>query len=173
MLILSLDLSTKASGYAIFENQELKDYGCITAGSANLYKRIDKMIEELENILKKYSINKVAIEDVIPEDVRGNQKVFKALIYLQGFVMHLLDKYNIKDITFYTASEWRKKCGIHTGRGIGRESLKPKDKAFVKSQFNISVNDDVADAIGIGFALIGIKPKESQTIVTSDGFEFC
>ena len=173
MNILAIDASTKSSGIAVYSNNQLIHYECITAGSANLYKRIDKMIEELENILKKYSINKVAIEDVIPEDVRGNQKVFKALIYLQGFVMHLLDKYNIKDITFYTASEWRKKCGIHTGRGIGRESLKPKDKAFVKSQFNISVNDDVADAIGIGFALTGMKPKESQIIVTSDGFEFC
>ena len=175
MFILSLDLSTKSSGFAIFENEKLKDYGCITAGSANLHKRIDKMIEELEKILQSYKIDKVFIEDIIPEDVRGNQSVFKALMYLQGFVMHLLDKYNIKDITFFTASEWRKKCGIHTGRGVVRESLKPKDKAFVKNEYGLQVNDDVADAICIGFAGIGGKPKViiSESIITDDGFEFC
>ena len=174
MITLSLDLSTKSSGWAIFDGQELKDYGCITAGSANLYKRIDKMIEELEKILNQYKIDNIMIEDVLPEDVRNNQNVFKALTYLQGFVLHLLDKHNLSNIKFYTASEWRKKCGIHTGRGIKRESLKPKDIQFVYSQFGIKVNDDVADAICIGFAAVGGAIKELQKVIETDeyGFEF-
>ena len=172
MITLALDLSTKNSGYAIFENQDLKTYGCITAGSANLYNRIDKMITELTKILEDNKIDNVIIEDVIPQDVKGNQTVFKALMYLQGFVMHLLNKYNIKNIKFYTSSEWRKKCGIHTGRGITRESLKPKDIQFVQSQFGIKVNDDVADAIGLGFAAVGGVIKEPQIIKDEDGFEF-
>ena len=174
MITLALDLSTKSSGWAIFEGQELKDYGCITAGSANLYKRIDKMISELGTILDKFQINNVMIEDVIPEDVHGNQTVFKALMYLQGYVMHLLDDHNLTNIKFYTASEWRKKCGIHTGRGVKRESLKPKDIQFVYSQYGIKVNDDVADAICIGFAAVGGTIKELQSIIETDeyGFEF-
>ena len=152
MITLALDLSNKSTGYAIFNNQSLSNYGNIVSNDTNLYQRIDKMILELEDIVKNNQVDKVAIEDVIPEDVKGNQSTFKALIYLQGFVMHLLNKYNIKDITFYTSSEWRKKCGIHTGRGIKRNVLKQKDIEFVKENYQLEVNDDVADAICIGYA---------------------
>ena len=43
MNILSLDLSTKSSGWAYFENGELKDHGCITSASTDLIKRIYKI----------------------------------------------------------------------------------------------------------------------------------
>lgn len=171
MRTLALDLSTKSSGQAIFDGQELKDYGCITATSSNLYNRIDKMIEELKAILTKEKIDAVVVEDVLPEDVRNNQSVFKALIYLQGFVCHLLNQFKLTP-TFVTASHQRKMCGIKTGTGVRRESLKPKDIAFVQSQFGIKVNDDIADAICIGFSAVGGVIKEPQVITTSDGFEF-
>lgn len=171
MITLAIDASTKSTGQSIFDNQELKDYGCITASSANLYKRIDKMIEEIDKILQKYNVEQVVIEEVIPEDVKGNNTVFKALIYLQAFIAHKLNQYSLTP-KFLVSSEQRKKCGIATGRGVRRESLKPKDIAFVKTQFGISTNDDVADAICIGFAAVGGSIKEAQTVKTDDGFEF-
>ena len=173
MILLALDPSTKSTGVALFEDQELKKYKCITASSSNIFVRIDKMIQEINNILISNKIDKVVIEDVYPDDVQNNINVYKKLTYLQGFILHTLDKHGIKDsdIKFYTASEWRKKCGIHTGRGIHRESLKPKDIAFVKNQFGLSVNDDIADAICIGFAAVGGTIKEPQVII-EDGFEF-
>lgn len=171
MITLALDLSTKSSGQAIYDGQKLKDYGCITSASSNLYTRIDKMIEELKNILTKEEVDAVVIEEVLPEDVRNNQSVFKALMYLQGFVCHTLNHFKLTP-TFVTASHQRKMCGIRTGAGVRRESLKPKDIAFVQSQFGIKVNDDIADAICIGFSAVGGTIKEPQTIVTDDGFEF-
>lgn len=171
MIILGLDLSSKSSGYSVYEDNKLIDYGCITSASQNLYKRIDVMVNGIKEILDKYSINHVYIEDVLPDDVRHNQTVYKALTYLQGYILHLLDDYGLPH-TFLTASQWRKACGIHTGRGIKRESLKPRDVAFVKSQFGIDVNDDIADAIGIGFAAIGGEPIQPQVEKTEDGFEF-
>jgi len=129
------------------------------------------MIEEIDKILQKYNIEQVVIEEVLPEDVKGNNSVFKALMYLQAFIAHKLNQYDIIP-KFIVSSEWRKKCGIHTGPGIRRESLKPKDIAFVKSQFGINTNDDVADAICIGFAAVGGTIKENQVIKTDDGFEF-
>lgn len=167
MIILGLDLSTKSSGYSIFEDSKLIDYGCVTSASNNLYKRIDKMVIGIKEILDKYNIDYVYIEDVFPEDVHNNRNVFDALKYLQGFILHLLNDYNLSH-TFFTASEWRAACGIHTGRGIKRESLKPKDIAFVKKNFGIDVNDDVADAICIG--VVGLQRQ--KTTITDDGFIF-
>lgn len=173
MIILGLDLSTKSTGWSIYNNLELIAHGTITAGSSNLFNRIDKMKEEIEKIVIQYQVNDCAIEDVIPEDVRFNNNVFKPLMYLQGDICNILDKHNIK-WTFYVASEWRKKCGIKTGRGIKRDSLKPQDKLFVKKIYGLDVNDDEADGICIGYAHThdAIPVSEPEIIVTEDGFEF-
>ena len=174
MKILALDLSTKSSGWAIYSENKLEKYGCISSVGNNLFKRINKMIESLEEIIQQNKIDRIVIEDVLPEDVKHNQKVFKALTYLQGFVLNLLDKYNLDDIQFYTSSEWRKKCGIRTGRAIKRDELKVQDIKFVKDSFNIDVNDDVADAICIGYADITKEKIENKNLSEYDefGFEF-
>ena len=155
MITLGLDLSSKSTGYSIYDGKELKKYGCIVASDTNLFNRINKMINELEVILNENKIDQVMIEDVLIEDVHHNHTVFKALTYLQGFVLNLMNNYKITKVEFCTASQWRKKCGIKTGKGIKREELKAEDIKFVKEKFNIDVNDDVADAIGIGWFKVG------------------
>lgn len=171
MIVLALDPSTRMTGFAVYKDQELVDHGYINAGSTDVFNRIHKMITGIEEILSKYTIDKAIIEEILPEDVKNNNKTFKALMYLQAFIADCLHTHKIEYI-FYTASEWRKKCGIHIGRGIKRESLKPQDIKFVQSQFGIKVNDDEADAICIGFAAVGGVIKEAQVIVDDSGFEF-
>ena len=166
-MLLSLDLSTKSSGVAIFDNdKKLIDYTCITASSTDLIKRIYKIIDELKLFCQKYdNIDTVVIEEVRPEGNQygvGNQKTHKALMYLQAaliFFMH--DSYPKIKIEYLYPSEWRSRCGLHTGRGIKREELKKADIAFVKKVYNIDVNDDIADAIGIGYAYL--TPEENWT----------
>jgi len=166
-VLLTIDASTKSTGWAIFENTQLTNYGVITATSSNLYNRIDKMIIEIDKLIERYQPTNVVIEEVLPADVRNNNNVFKALIYLQGFMCKTLDKYKIIP-TFVVASHWRKICGIKTGSSIKRESLKPKDIAFVKKEYGIDVNDDIADAICIGYATL----HEHDNKEDFDGFEF-
>lgn len=155
-MILSLDLSTKSSGWAIFKEQELINYGCITSSSTDLIKRIHIMIDEIDRILQENEISKIIVEEVRPESGYGvgNQKTHKALMYLQAALEFLIhDNYNKKvEIEYIFPSSWRAKCGIKNGRGIKRTSLKEADIAFVKENFNLDVNDDEADAICIGFA---------------------
>lgn len=93
------------------------------------------------------------MEDILPEDVKHNQTVFKALIYLQAAIVLELHK-SKSTVNLCTASHWRSQVGIHTGRGIKRESLKQASQKIVKSIYNIEVNDDISDAICIGIAYI-------------------
>lgn len=154
MNILSIDASTKSSGWAIFKDTKLQNYGCITASSTDLVKRIQKMINEFEIILQNNTIDVIILEEVRPdEDNKRTIKTHKALMYLQAAIVFLIHERfkNIK-IEFLYPSEWRKVCGIKTGSGIHRDVLKPRDIAFVKSKYKIDVNDDIADAIGIGYA---------------------
>lgn len=156
MKILSLDASTRSTGWAIFDGTKLEQYGCITASGNDLVKRIQKMISEINNLLKDNNIEKIILEEVRPEDKglqNQNLKTHKALMYLQAAIVFLLhDRYPKTEVDYLYPSEWRALCGIKTGSGVKRESLKPADIAFAKAKFNLDVNDDIADAIGIGYA---------------------
>lgn len=163
MKTLALDLSTKSTGWAIFDGTKLIDYGNILASNSNVLTRISTIVEQLMIIHNKYLPQQIIVEEVLPDDVGHNSSVYKALMYLQALVAIEFNKYG-KTLEFFTASEWRKKCGIRTGRGIKRDTLKAADIKFVKDNYNLDVNDDIADAVCIGHA---------YTNVTDDGgFEF-
>ena len=167
MIILALDASTKNSGYAIFKEKELIKYGCIQSSKTNVIERILYMIKEIDKLITEYQVEKIILEEVLPKNEayddgashHANPKVFKPLMWLQGginFMVHM----NHKDleIEYIMPNEWRAKVGIRTGRGVKRETLKSADIKFVYDTFGIEVNDDIADACGIGWAYI----KDSQ-----------
>lgn len=161
-MIMSIDASTQSTGWAIFDNQKLINYGCITSTKKNLIERIVYMAGEIDKILNQYpKVDKVIMEEVLPKNEayddgashHSNPKVFKPLMWLQAAInFNLYFKHNKMNVEFILPNSWRSKCGISTGRGIHRDTLKAKDKTFVKEQFNIDVNDDIADAIGIGWS---------------------
>ena len=155
MNILSLDLSTKSSGWAFFEAGELKDWGLITSASTDLIKRIYIMKDGIQEILSKSKVDKIIVEEVRPEGGYGvgNQKTHKALMWLQAAIAFMVYDFNKKiEIEYIYPSSWRATCGIKNGRGIVRSTLKEADIAFVKDKYELDVNDDIADAICIGLA---------------------
>lgn len=155
MNILSLDLSTKSSGWAYFENDKLKSHGCITSASTDLIKRIYIMKNGVEEILNKYDATKIVIEEVRPEGGYGvgNTKTHRALMWLQAAIAFLIhDNFSNIQIEYIYPSSWRATLGIKNGRGIKRTTLKQADILFVKEKYGIEVNDDEADAICIGLS---------------------
>lgn len=154
-MLLALDASTKSTGYAVFDNTTLITSGCITSASTDVLKRIFIMKDGIDAILQKYpQINKIVLEEVRPDSSSGNLHTQKMLTYLQAAIEFLIhEKYKKKvTIELIYPSSWRSKCGIHTGRGVKRETLKEADIRFVKENYNLIVNDDEADAICIGHA---------------------
>lgn len=167
MNILGLDASTKATGWAVYEGTSLKNYGCITASSTDLFRRIHKMVEEIDKIISDNSISKIILEEVRPDEIgsRSNLATHKALMFLQGAIaMMVHDKYPKITINYLYPSEWRKSCKIKTGRGVVRETVKQRDIRFVEETFGIVVNDDIADAIGLGYAYLHPDKEEEEMI---------
>lgn len=155
MNILSLDLSTKSTGWAYFEEGNLKAHGCITASSTDLINRIQKIVNELKKEIAEFKISKIVVEEVRPEGGYGvgNLKTHRALMWLQAAVAFWIhDDYPTIDIDYIYPSSWRATLGIKNGRGIKRMTLKEADIEFVKNKYSIIVNDDEADAICIGLA---------------------
>ena len=150
-MFLSLDMSTKSSGWSVFKETELIDYGCIFCSSTDLIQRIHVMINGIKKILDKYEIKKIYIEEVRPDLGGKNLATHRALMYLQAALEFLIhDEYSNVQLEYIYPSSWRAKCGIKNGRGIKRDVLKELDKQFVKDNYNLDVNDDIADAICIG-----------------------
>ncbi len=155
MNILSLDVSTKSSGWAFFKDGELIDHGYITSASTDVIKRIYIMRDGIKDVLDKYEVSKVIVEEVRPEGGYGvgNTHTHKMLMWLQAaiaFMMH--DNFQQIDLEYIYPSSWRAALGIKNGRGIKRTTLKEADIDYVKEKYNINVNDDEADAICIGLA---------------------
>jgi hypothetical protein len=121
------------------------------------------MTEGIKNILDEHNdINKIIAEEVRPQGGygAGNIQTHRALMWLQASIAFMLHD-NFKNLTldFIYPSSWRASCGIKNGRGIKRESQKQQDIEFVKEKFGIDVNDDIADAIGIGYAQVHVSEE--------------
>lgn len=162
MRILAIDASTKSTGVAYFVDNNLIKYDCFTASSTDLIKRIQKIIKHLNDFMLENEVDKIIIEEVRPEgDKVQNIKTHRALMWLQAAIAFLLHE-NFPKVTieYVYPSEWRKACGIKTGRGRFRNEQKESDINFVKEQYNIIVNDDIADAIGIGHAYVNKLDNE-------------
>ena len=181
---IAIDASTKSTGIAIFKNKELISHKCITQSSKDVLKRIKGMTDEIQKTyttLLNINFNKlisesitaitetpntykvqIIMEQIIPDNLNDvkwskNQNTFKALFYLQAAIVLMFNNYN-QEVEFIGASSWRKQCGIKQG-GATRDILKARDIQFVKDNYNISVNDDVADAICIGHAKVNTIPE--------------
>lgn len=153
MKIISLDVSTKSTGLAVFDGEKLIDYKLITASSTDLIKRIQKITKEIQETIEEHTgIEKLVLEEVRPEDSVGlNTNTHRALMWAQAAIAFMVhDSFPKIAMEYIYPGTWRKDCGIKTGRGIKRDALKKADIQFVKDNYNLDVNDDVADAICIG-----------------------
>lgn len=155
MKVLAIDASTKSTGVALFDNDKLIKYDCLQASSNDLIKRIQKITIQLKHFIEKEEIDKIILEEVRMDGGVKNPKTYKALMWLQAAMAFLF--YELKPnatIEYIYPSSWRAKCGIKNGRGVHRKEAKELDIAFVKEIYSIEVNDDIADAIGIGHAYV-------------------
>ena len=92
----------------------------------------------------------VAIEGIQFQDESSGQKVsvtvFQGLARLQGVLMDAC--YSVKtDFVICPTNTWRNHCGV---KGRYRADKKRSMQLIAKKEYDITVTDDEADAIGIG-----------------------
>lgn len=87
------------------------------------------------------------MQEVRPE---YNSHTNKVLMWLQAVIIIAAYEINPKiQYEFINPSQWRAALKIKQGRGIKRDQVKISDIQYVKNKYNITVNDDEADAICI------------------------
>lgn len=141
--ILALDQSSKVSGYSIFKNGELYQYGKFKFDDSDIGERLCKIRNKIIELIEEHGIDEIVFEDV---QLQESVDTFKVLSEVLGVINELCSELNIPYRT-YLASSWRAELKI---KGKARIEQKRSAQEFVINTYNIKCTQDEADAICIG-----------------------
>ena len=143
--ILALDQATHISGYAIFNNKNLIDYGSFEAIGTNDIERGVQIKQWMISLIDQFQIDFVGIEGIQYQTAAG-VTTFETLARLQGILAAtcIEEKVQYKIVPTNT---WRVHCGV---KGRSRPDRKRSMQRLVKEWFNLNATEDECDAIGIG-----------------------
>lgn len=145
--LLALDQASKCTGWAIFEDGELKSYGKISLDDPNTDIRLVQLRQGIQTLVADYNINEVIFEDIQQQNnVANNVQTFKVLAEVYGVVSELLQEIQIPHSTVLAAS-WKSTLGI---KGRTRAEQKKNAQLYVEQNYGIHVIQDIADAVCIG-----------------------
>jgi Holliday junction resolvasome RuvABC endonuclease subunit len=136
--ILSLDLSTKSSGWCVGSKTCIKAFGCISQDSNNWRERNYNTIVEIEKLINTYKVDIVFIESTF---LGLNSSVLEKLCELRGGVFTLIMKYNC-EYEVIMPNTWKHYHNL----GVGRQEQKAASIRKASSILKSKVNDDVADS---------------------------
>ena len=154
--MLSLDISSVSTGWAIFENGKYVKSGTLTA-SGTAENHVPHMMTDIDILLSHSCPDICVIEETILS--RFNPKTFRTLTMILGAAMYICKKLETEFITL-TPSEWRKLISAEK-KPRKREELKAWDLAKAAELFGKEFEtDDEADAVLIGQAYLNKWEKK-------------
>jgi len=110
--ILALDQSSKISGFAIFKDGKLIDYGRFNFVNADLGKRLERIREKVISLVSENKIDKVILEDIqLESTVNNNVAVYKVLSEVIGVITETLTELRTPYELVYP-NTWRKLLSI-------------------------------------------------------------
>lgn len=162
--IIALDQSTQKTGWAIYNNAQLVEYGCFDP-SGDLLTRIIKLRDWVKNKINELGsvecllLEEIQLQNIPGTNKEGNVATFKKLAYVQAILIELAIDLNIS-YEVIPSSTWKSNCGIH-----GRSRLEQKQDAqrYVDYHFHIKPIQDTCDAICIGRSYYIDKQESGDT----------
>lgn len=143
MKILALDQSSKISGWAIFDNGKLAEFGKWSFNDDNVGIRLMKLRSACRELIRSRGIEQVVMEDIQLQD---NVQLFKTLAEVFGVIYELVTELKLP-ITAVLASSWKSTLGI---KGKQRAEQKRNAQAYIVATYGIKPTQDECDAICIG-----------------------
>lgn len=152
MRILALDQASRVSGYSIFEDEKLIDYGKFTVTDSDFDIRLHKIRNKVKSLIEENNIDELIFEDIQYQtrvngaDEINNVDTFKKLAEVFGVIFELAVEMEIPSYSVLAVT-WRSELGIP---GVKRTDAKQNTQKWVNTTFNIKATQDECDAIGIG-----------------------
>lgn len=155
--IMALDQASHISGISIFDGKDLVYYGTFETNATDEYGRLHEVNNWLISLINTWRPDVIGIEGIQFQQYAG-VTTFQTLARLQGILIETCMQNNI-NFKVCPTNTWRSHCGV---KGRSRVDKKRSMQALVKSWYDIQVNEDCADAIGIGKYLVDIQPPEVE-----------
>lgn len=157
-MLLALDQASRISGWSVFDDEgNLVDSGTFTCAQDDFGERLYQIALKVEQLIGKYKITEVAIEDIQLQGSVGNNVVtYKKLAEVYGVLEEKLTEWEIPYQAVFS-STWKSSLGI---KGRARADQKKAAQAYVETTYGKKVSQDESDAICIGSYVI--KEKNSS-----------
>lgn len=162
MIYISLDPSTNSTGYAIFEDKDLIDYGTWQPSKDFEWRTkinwISLQLHNLINTLRKDNKEIILIAECPIKTIK-NVNTLEMLFSLHGSIMAVAKLNNILFIPV-EVNQWRKKLGILLNipkEENNRKVLKDRSVSMANDIYKLDLkkaDDDISDAILIGTTII-------------------
>lgn len=152
--VLALDAATKDTGWAIYDDTELIEFGVLRIDGDDPIARIALVRQWLLGAIEAWKPDLVGIEDIqlqsfySPQTKRQEYNVvlYKTLAHLQGALLLTLYE-NKVEYTIVHVSTWRSYSKITARK---RDDQKRAAQLRVNEWYGIQANNDVAEAICLG-----------------------
>ncbi len=156
--VLSLDQSTRLSGYCYLENGQYVDSGVVDMSKSKLEtdKRSFEMAKELWKIIKRYKPEYLVMEET---QNQNNIKTVQILSRLQGMLIGYAEAHGVETYILQP-SKWRGALMYAQGPKVKRQELKQQSIDYVKEHLGFEFSEDRAEACCIGIAAYKIYDFE-------------
>ena len=147
--LLALDQSSRITGWAVFDNGKLVNYGKFNAEvvGANIGDRLEFIRNKIRKLIEDNQIEEVIMEDIqMQGNVVNNVQTFKILAEVFGVISELLIEMKIPQ-SAVLASSWKSALGI---KGRARAEQKQNAQKWVVDTYSVKPTQDECDAICIG-----------------------
>lgn len=150
MRVLSMDQSTRVSGYSFFEDNKYVCSGIVDMSKSQLgtHERSFEMAKSLWKIIKKYNPDYLIIEDT---QQQNNVKTVITLARLQGMIIGYAEAHGVK-VHILLPSQWRAVLKYSQGSKVKRQELKQQSIDYVKNTYGLDLPEDECEAICEGVA---------------------
>lgn len=157
-IIISLD-QAKVTGVAVFDSKKLIKHTSINSNEDDYEKVIFDIAEKVQSLIDKHEPEIILLEDVANQT---NSATHKKLSMLLGALILLCNINQVKYKIIHS-STWRNIIRKHievSKKRLNRTEWKSLSKQLVKDKYNLTVKDDISDAICMGLYYIESGSKE-------------
>jgi Holliday junction resolvasome RuvABC endonuclease subunit len=163
MKLLSLDISSKCTGWSVWENGTLDGYGVIETKSKDGWgKRLTEFRESLNSVFEDYSPDSIVVENIY----RGPSAIsFKVLAFFHGVAYNIINEKLKCEPRLLSVSETRSLIG----RPLGI-TCKSKEQAFhIMTEtlgfvnWDFKSTNDIVDSFALAYGIFNqdkIKPSK-------------
>ena len=144
MKVLALDQSSRVTGYAIFDDNQLVTSGTFVTDDERIGHRLLEIRNRIQSMVSTYNIDHLVFEEIQLQ--QQGVTTYKVLAQVLGICEELATELHIP-YAIVPSVTWKSTLGI---KGKGRTEQKKNAQAFVINTYNKKVTQDESDAICIG-----------------------